>query len=183
MNQTAPISRSISFGLFLTGSLWVLAARSLADHAATGFSARFHLEIYAAFLAAAFLLFLVFTGFAAINWVATRSANLREVNALPARATSAREWGIGAALGWALIVVAILPMALAGDLHPNFWFQPRGFGLALLSLLTLLILTLAQEAVFRGFLFARLVRAIGPTLATILMSLIYTAVFAFHPES
>ncbi len=173
----------MSFGLFLTGGLWVLAARSAADHAAEGFSARFHLEIYAQLLAVAFLLFLILIGLAAISRIATRTARLREANALPARATSRQEWGIGVALGWALVVATIVPMALAGDLHPNFWFQPRGIGLALSSLLTLLILTLAQEAVFRGFLFARLIRAIGSTLATLLMSLIYATIFAFHPES
>jgi uncharacterized protein len=173
----------MEFALFLTGGLWALAARTAADHAADGFAVRFHLDLFEPLMAAAFLVFLLLTGFAAINWIAIHTGAIRGVNALPSRPTAGREWGIGAALGWALLVIAVLPMMLAGDLHPHFWFQPRAFGLALVSLLTLLLLTLAQEAVFRGYLFARLIRAMGPTLATLLMSCIYATVFGFHPQA
>jgi membrane protease YdiL (CAAX protease family) len=185
-NQTPPVAlipRSMEIALFLTGGLWALAARTAADHSADGFAARFQLNLYEPLLAAAFLVFLLLTGFAAIHWIATHSTTLRGVNALPLRPTAVREWGIGTAVGWALLVATTLPMMLAGDLHPHFWFQPRAFGLALLSLLTLLVLTLAQEAVFRGYLFGRLIRALGPTLATLSMSLIYATVSKFHPQA
>jgi len=173
----------MEFALFLTGGLWAMAARTAADHSADGFAVHFHIDLYEPLLAAAFLVFLLLTGFAAIHWIATHGATMRGVNALPLRSTAVREWGLGAAIGWALLVAATLPMMLFGDLHPHFWFQPRGFGLALLSVLTLLVLTLAQEAVFRGYLFGRLIRAIGPTLATLLMSCIYATVSSFHPQS
>jgi membrane protease YdiL (CAAX protease family) len=173
----------MEFALFLTGGLWALAARSTADHSANGIAVRFHLETYEPLFAAIFLLFLLVVGFAAIHWIAIRGATLRGLNALPTRPTAKSEWIIGAALGWGLVVLAVLPMALVGDLHPGFWFQPRAFGVTLLSLLTLAFLTLAQEVLFRGYLFARLIRAIGPTMATLLMSCIFAAVSGFHPEA
>jgi membrane protease YdiL (CAAX protease family) len=173
----------MEFALFLTGGFWALAARTAADHAASGIAIQFQLGLYESLLAAAFLLFLLLVGFCSISWIATRTATLRGVNALPSRPTARREWEMGAALGWGLLVLAILPMVLARDLHPAFWFQPRALGLMLISLLTLLVLTLAQEVAFRGYLFGRLVRAIGPTMATLLMSGIAAAIAAFHPRS
>jgi len=108
---------------------------------------------------------------------------MRAVNALPSRSTVAHEWKIGAAVGWAMLVIALLPMVFTGSLHPTFWFQPRAFLLMLIALITLLLVTLAQEAIFRGYIFARLIRAMGPTMATLLMSAIAAAASAFHPQS
>ncbi len=172
----------MEFALFLTGSLWALAARSAADHAADGIAGRFGIALYEPLLAAAFFVFLLLVGFAAIHWIAVRGASLRKVNALPTRPTAATEWGMGVAVGWALAVVAVVPMMLAGDLHPNFWLQPRAFAMTLLSLVALLIVTLAQEVLFRGWLFTRLVRATGPTIATLLISGLVAMVSAFNPE-
>ena len=178
----APTPRSMEFALFITGGLWVLAARTAAEHAANGFVSGLHLDNYCEpLLTAAFLVFLLLVGFCAISWIATRSATMRGVNALPARPTVRREWGLGAVVGWGMAVAAVLPMMLAGDLHPNFWVTPAAFGHLLLEAAILLVLSLAQEAVYRGYLFARLIRAIGPTMATLVMSAIAAAVSAIHP--
>jgi membrane protease YdiL (CAAX protease family) len=173
----------MEFALFFTGGLWVLAARSAAEHSASGIAFRFGLNIYQPLLTAAFLLFLLLIGFAAIQWITVRTATLREVNALPTRPTARSEWQMGAALGWGLMLATVLPMMVVGDLHPSFWFQPRAFGLLLLSVLTLLFLSLAQEVVFRGYIFARLIRAIGPTMATLLMSFIAAVVSVANPQA
>jgi membrane protease YdiL (CAAX protease family) len=178
----APTPRSMEFALFLTGGLWVLAARAAAEHAASGFVNGLHFEIYyEPLLTSVFLLFLLLVGFAGISWIATRSGSVRSVNALPARATARREWALGAVVGWAMVVVAVLPIVLTGDLHPNFWLAPAAFGHLLLEVAILLVLSLAQEAVYRGYLFARLIRAMGPTLATLAISAIAAAVSAIHP--
>jgi uncharacterized protein len=183
LNQSsAPLPRSVEFALFISGGLWVLVARAAAEHAANGFVSGLHLEnYYEPLLTAVFLLFLVLVGFCTMNWIATRNATVRGVNALPARTTVRREWGLGAIVGWGMVVVAVLPMMLAGDLHPNFWAAPAAFGHLLLEAVILLVLSLAQEAVYRGYLFARLIRAMGPTMATLVMSAIAAAVSAFHP--
>ncbi len=172
-------SRTMEFVLFVVGGLWALAARAAADHAADGFAVRLHLEAFEPSMAAVFLVFLLLVGFAAIHWVVTRRGTVRGLNALPARATAGREWGMGAALGWGLVVLAVLPMALAGALHPVFTWQAAGA--MVVSVVMLLVLTLAQELVFRGYLFGRLVKAVGPTGAALLMSAIAAGVSWFHP--
>lgn len=168
--------------LFVTGGVWVLVARAAAEHAANGFISSLHLEnYYEPLLTVVFLLFLVLVGFTGISWIATRNATVRSANALPKRATVRREWGLGGVVGWAMAVLAVLPMMLAGDLRPNYWLAPAAFGHFLLQVAVLLVLSLTQEAVYRGYLFSRLMRAIGPTMATLLMSAIAAAVSAVHP--
>lgn len=173
----------MEFALFLTGCLWTLAARSTAEHAAVGFAVRFGLTDLQPLMSAVFLLFLVLLGYSSIHWIATRNATVRGVNALPARATAFAEWRLGSAIGWGLAIAAILPMVIVGDLHPTFWFQTRALWLTLLSLLSLAALTLAQEAIYRGYLFVRLIRALGPTLATIVLSLVAAVASAMHPHA
>ena len=173
----------MEFALFLAGGLWVLASRIAAGHSANGIATTFQLGMYESSLAAAFFLFLLLIGFAAIHWIATRRSTSGGVNGLPSRPTSGREWGLGVALGWTLVVLTILPMALLGDLHPSFSFHAGNFGIMLLSLVVLLLVSLTQEVVFRGYLYMRLISAIGPVTATLLMSVIYAAVSAFHPQS
>jgi len=173
----------MQFALFLTGLLWLLASLSAAGHAAQGIADRLNLPLFQPLLQEAFFLFLLLVGYAALSWIATRAGSLRTTNALPTRPTAAREWQIGAALGWAMLLTAILPMVLAGDLHPQFWLAPRAWISAILSLLTLALATLALEAGFRGFIYRRLIAAIGPVMATILLSAIYALFSSFRPNS
>lgn len=134
-------------------------------------------------MSAVFFLFLLLIGFSSINWIATRRGSLRSVNALPARPTARSEWVLGAMIGWGMALAAILPLMLTGALRPSFWFQFRAFPLTLLSLLTIAALTLALEVLYRGYLFARLIQTVGPTLATILLALVAAVAAAFHPHS
>jgi membrane protease YdiL (CAAX protease family) len=174
----------MQLALFLTGLLWLLAARTAADHAAQGIGVRLGLSPYvAAPFAEAFFLFLLLTGFAALSWIAAREGGIRRTNALPPRATAAREFQMGAVIGWAMLLVAVLPMALAGDLHPTFWLVPRAWVLAAGSLLTLAIYTLALEVAFRGYLFRRLIAAVGPIAATLLLSAVYALLSSVRPNS
>jgi membrane protease YdiL (CAAX protease family) len=179
----APVPRSMQFALFLTSLLWLLAANSAASHAAQGIADRLNLPLIQSLLQEAFFLFLLLAGYAALSWIATRTGSLRTTNALPTRPTAAREWQTGAALGWAMLLAAVLPMVLAGDLHPQFWLAPRAWISAILSVLTLALATLALEVAFRGYLYRRLIAAVGPTVATILLSAIYALFSSFRPNS
>ncbi len=165
--------RSLEFALFAIGCLWFLASRAGAESASQGIAGLLHAEVLRPLLDQIFLLILLVTGYTALHWVATRSASIRESNALPFRPSTAREWQTGVAFGWALLLIAILPMALLGDLHPQFWLAPRAWGSALVSLLTLFTGALATELAFRGFLFRRLLNATGPMTATILLSVLF----------
>ena len=110
--------RTLQLALFVTSVAWFLASDTVAAHAARGLSERFGLDCRtAAAHLALFLLFLLAVGFSILQAIAQRHSSLREVLGLPKRPTAAREWTLGAALGWGLVVLAVLPMALAGTLH------------------------------------------------------------------
>jgi membrane protease YdiL (CAAX protease family) len=184
-NPSQPATlRSFNLALFVAGCLWIVAASSAASHASQGIATRLNLPLAAGPLEQAFFLFLLVCGFATIRWMSTRTdGGFRSTNALPSRTTASREWLRGAALGWGMLLIAVLPMMLARVLYPQLWLAPGAWGLALLSLLTLALYTLALEIAFRGFLFARLIAAIGPVAATIVISLIYALASRSRPYS
>ena len=124
------------------------------------------------------MVILLAAGFAALSWVAARNGSLRSTNALPTRDTVPTEWRTGLALGWGLLLLAVLPMVLTGNLHPIFWLAPRAWGLSLLAALTLLVAALGTEIAFRGFLFRSLIAATGPVTATLLLSVVYALMVA-----
>jgi membrane protease YdiL (CAAX protease family) len=172
---------TLQLALFLTSAAWFLAADTVAAHAARGLSERFGLDAARPLLTWAFLLFLLAVGFSILQAIAKRGSSLREVLGLPKRPTAGREWILGTALGWGLVVLAVLPMAVAGTLHVQFWTQPRAFGLLLLNLVTLAVAALAEEVAFRGYSYRRLIEATGPIAATILMSLLFGLGHALNP--
>lgn len=177
------IPRSMQFALFLTGLLWLLASHAVADHSAQGIANHLNFAVIQPLLSEGFFLFLLLVGFTALSWIATRTGDIRQDNALPSRATASREGQQGIVLGWAMLLAAVFPMMLAGDLHPQFWLAPRSWGLAVISLATLAVGALALEVAFRGYLYIRLIAAVGPVLATILLSGIYALFSCFHPNS
>jgi membrane protease YdiL (CAAX protease family) len=144
---------------------------------------RFNLSDERPLLAVAFLLFLLAIGFSFLQMIAHQSASMREALGLPNRPTAGREWGTGAAIGWGLVVLAVLPMALGGTLHIIFWTAPRAFWLVVLNLAMLAVSALVEEVAFRGYPFRRLIEIVGPTWATILMSLLFGALHAFNPDA
>jgi len=173
--------RTLQFALFVTSAAWFLAADTVAAHAARGLAERFGLDAARPLLTWAFLLFLLAVGFSILQAIAKRRSSLREILGLPKRPTAGREWKLGAALGWGLVVLAVLPMAVTGTLHVQFWTQPRAFGLLVLNLLTLAVAALAEEVAFRGYSYRRLIEAIGPVAATILMSLLFGLGHVLNP--
>jgi uncharacterized protein len=175
--------RLLQFALFVTSVAWFLASDTVAGRAARGISQRFALDAWRSLLASVFLLFLLAVGFSILQGIARRNSSLRGVLGLPRRPTAQREWLLGAALGWGLVVLAILPMTLAGTLDIQFWTQSRAFGLLLLNLVTLATAALVEEVAFRGYPFRRLIEAIGPVAATILMSLLFGFVHILNPSA
>jgi membrane protease YdiL (CAAX protease family) len=173
--------RTLQLALFATSVAWFLAAETVAAHAARGLSERFALEAARPLLTSAFLLFLLAVGFSILQAIAKRRSSLREVLGLPKRPTAGREWKLGAALGWGLVVLAVLPMAAAGTLHIQFWTQPRALTLLLLNLITLAVGALAEEVAFRGYAFRRLIEGIGPVAATIVVSLLFGLGHVLNP--
>jgi uncharacterized protein len=168
--------RSLHLALFATSIVWAIAATALAARAARGFSIRFQLSDAFSLIDALFLLFLLILGFGALQSLIARNTPLRETLGLPKRPTAAAEWATGAAIGWGTILFSVLPLALSGSLHIRFWTQPRAFGLVLLNLATVLCASLAAELAFRGYPYRRLIQAIGPSWATVVMALLFAAI-------
>ena len=190
--RTSALPRPFHFLLFLGAGLWIIAAQGLALRASTGLTLRFNLSTFGDLLQQLFFLFLLLIGFATLHWIATRNPTpndlthlntLRAINALPARATTREEFLRGAALGWALLLAAVLPMMLLGTLHPEFNLSFANFGYAILSLLTIAVATLALEVAFRGFLFIEFIQATTPVFATVFLSFVYAALAAFRPDA
>lgn len=168
---------------FVTGLLWMFAARSVSERATQLLVSRLNLPLLYAPLQHAMLVALLAAGFAALSWLGTRRGSLRDSNALPARPTTLEEWSRGFALGWGMVLFALLPLVLFGGLGPSFLFTPSLIGRTLLAIVSLALSSLATELAFRGFLYQRLTAATGIIASTFLMALFYAFFCAAHPNS
>jgi membrane protease YdiL (CAAX protease family) len=173
----------LNIALFVAGGLWLLAAEMASSHVAQGIVDHLNLAVVDPLLQQGTLVVLLLFGFTALNGVASRSLNLRSANALPKRPTTGQEWLRGAALGWGMLLAVAVPMMLLGVLHPQVWLAAHSWGLALLSLVTLALMTLALELAFRGYPFLRLIAAVGPFAATVVLSLVYALLSLLRPNS
>ena len=184
LSQVQPrIFRSLQIALFAASITWVVAANLLAARAARGLVVRFRLSDEYLLLDSILLVFLLAVGFAMLQAIAAPQDSLRQTLGLPRRPTSRTEWATGGAIGWALIVCAVLPLALGRALHIRFWVDGRSLWLAGLNLVTLSVLALAVELAFRGYPYIRLMAAIGPVWATILMSVVYGIAATLNQQS
>ncbi len=181
--SSSRFTRTLNFALFGTSVIWLLASQVIAGHAARGLSVRFDLEPEQALLSSLIFLFLLILGFYVLQAISSRPGTVRDVMGLPKRLTSREEWGIGAAIGWGSVVLAVLPMAVAGTLHVHFLRDSRAFWLVAVNLTTLLVAGLAEEIAFRGYPFRRLIEAIGPVGATVALSILFGLGHAFNPDA
>jgi uncharacterized protein len=172
-------SRSLQFANFIAALLWFLCSRILAESAANGIAQRFDLNDQQPLLAATFLLFLLVCGFAVLRLIERRRAPLRLSLGLPRRSTSREEWATGAAIGWGLAALTVLPLALMRGLNVQLWTAPRAFELLGLSLATLAVATLAHTLAIFGYGFQRLIEATGPVRATLILILLAALHAAF----
>jgi membrane protease YdiL (CAAX protease family) len=165
----------MQFALFLVALAWVAAANTIASRSAQGIAARFRLGIIESLLEMAFLLFLCVVGFRLLDWIATKGRFAEDALPLPRRTGWPTEWAVGAAIGWGLCVAAAAPVLLTGNLHARLSWQPGNTAAISIALATLLVAALAQEVIFRGYAFRRLIAAIGPSGAAVLMSVLFAA--------
>jgi uncharacterized protein len=166
-------TRTLQLALFAASIAWSLSSSLLSASSARGITNRFNMDAALPLLSSLFLLFLLTVGFWLLQTIARRPATARAVLGLPKRPTAGREWLLGAAIGWGMVVLAVLPMALTGSLHVGFWAEPRALKLLFVSLLSLAAASLAEEVIFRGYPFRCLIEAIGPVAATFGMSLLF----------
>lgn len=166
-------SRALPIALFATGLAWFSSSGLLAARSARGLTNRFNVDSARPLLASIFLLFLLAVGYSLLATISRQALSLRKLLGLPQRATAGREWLLGAAIGWGAAVLSVLPLALTGSLSVGFWTERRAFGLIFVNLAAAAVGTLAEEVAFRGYPFRCLIDAIGPTRATVVVSLCY----------
>jgi hypothetical protein len=168
--------------LFFAAVIWYHVARAIATSAANGITVRFFgLSDFQPLLQAILLLFLAVVGIAVLRGTERRGRPLRDALGLPARASACEEWAAGVAVGWGLAVASVLPMVLGRALNIQFWDAPRAWFLFVLSLLVLASLTLAHTAVIFGYALPRLIDAIGPVRATLVLIALVAVHAAFVP--
>jgi uncharacterized protein len=178
----ARTGRLFQLALFFISAIWFRLSRMLAVHAGRGIAYRLGLFTLRPLLNTLFFLFLLVLGFSILNAVSnSQPTSLRNILGLPKRPTARREWMLGTAIGWGAGVLAVLPIALFGSLQFRFWTAPRAFELLLLNLAIIVLATLANEILFRGFPFQRLIEAVGPVAATIIVSVWYGLLRTTNP--
>jgi uncharacterized protein len=179
----ARTDRLLQLALVVTSVFWIASSRGVASHAARGLSNRLFLYSERPLMDAIFFLFLLVLGFSMLQAITRHPTTLRETLGLPKRPSSGREWALGAAIGWGGVLIAILPIALAGTLEIKLWASPRSFFLLFVNLIMIAVAALAEEVAFRGYPYQRLIKAIGPVAATIILSFLFGALHAFNPNA
>ncbi len=92
-----------------------------------------------------------------------------------------RQLGAGCLLGIVLVLLAILPIAIWGNLNLNIRFSSRTLARVAVVIIVFIFGALAEELMFRGYPFQRLEEAIGPFGAIAVFSLLFGAVHLLNP--
>jgi membrane protease YdiL (CAAX protease family) len=160
---------------FLVAAAWFLFSDLAASRAAGDLtSGDFEEPLYRILL-----LFLLIAGYWAMSRLGQRRRDPGKTTGLAPRPGWLGEFALGAALGWAGVVACVLPAALIGGLVITAFTNAHQFFIAILDLVALAAGTLAIEIAFRGYPFLRLVDAMGPTLGTFFMAVVY-AIWRTH---
>ena len=171
--------RGREFLRFLAAVGWLLLAYFLAEKAGHGFSRGIAFPL----IRNIFDIFLLIIGYGYMElaWENTRQP-LRAIG-LGMRAGWGREFAMGAALGWAMVAVVILLVALGGHLYIQLWTAPAAWGRLVLQLFVVATVALAEEIAFRGYAFQKLVAAVGPFAATLLAGIFFGLVRVQAPAA
>lgn len=168
-----------AFGWFAIAAIYFVFAQQISLRAANGLSSGdWFLPVQSSIL-----LFLLLVGYAAMGYAGQSQREPLKTMGLVRREGWKREFALGAALGWGGVVACVLPIAAFGSLIVRFWTDSHQFFLLFVNLLTLLVAALAEEIAFRGYAFQRLIDAIGPTLATLGMSVLFALIHLLNTNA
>src|SRR3984957_4967291 len=179
LTQFTAAARVRAFGYVIIAGIYFYIAQGISAHAANGLAS----GVWFPFFERGILLFLLVLGYAAMARMFNRARQPIRGMGLDFRPGWQREFGLGAAMGWGMLLASILPLVLSGGLIITFWAIPRQFGILIIDLLVLAVASLAEEVAFRGYPFQRMVEAVGPTLATIAFSVVFAALHMFNPSA
>jgi len=92
-----------------------------------------------------------------------------------------KQFVIGCAVGFGLTILAVLPIAISGDLSPHLHMGWHILVRAGAVLFVLLVGALAEEMIFRGYPFQHLVEGIGAAGAIAVFAILFGAVHLANP--
>lgn len=164
---------------FIAAVVYFFLARSLARHGAQGMAG----PEWAPLVDQAMMVFLLLLGYAAFgSWMDGQS---RPVSAqgLARRADWAGEAGLGLAAGWAISLICVLPMVVAGGIAIVLDLRPSAWGWLLADAAFFALLALGEEIAFRGYGFQRFAQAVGSPGAALGFAAYYAIVQALTPGS
>ncbi len=171
--------RMRAFGWFLIAALYSLLAYTVAAHAARGLVPGDFYELARLVI----LLFLLLVGYAGMGMVGQGQRSPLRAMGLVRRPGWPAEFALGAAIGWGGIVACVLPIAILGEMVLRFDAAPHQLSLLVVDLAILACGALAEEVAFRGYPFQRLIEALGPLLATLLLSVLFMVVHLQNPDA
>jgi membrane protease YdiL (CAAX protease family) len=122
---------------------------------------------------------------AIFSWLLTVGNHLEEhriaAQGLSFSAGWARQFALGCAIGSLLVIVAVLPVVICGSVSFRTSFSSHNLARAAIVLGVLITGSLAEELMFRGYPFQRLVEAIGPAGAIVVFSALFGVVHLSNP--
>lgn len=148
---------------------WLVVVYFLADKSAHGFSRG---EIFP-LIRNLFQIFLLIVGFGYMELALDNSREPLRAMGLVPRQGAAREFALGAAIGWGMVAIVMLAIAIFGHLYVQIWWSAHSVLLLILQLAILASATLAAEIAFRGYPFQKLIQATGPFSGTILAGILF----------
>jgi hypothetical protein len=174
-----PDSRFRAYLQFVVALFYYFLARTLAHHGAVGLSS----EQWSPVVEQAMLVFLLLLGYAGLGFSLNRQMYPVSAQGLPRRPGWLREFGLGVAVGWAVVVVCAAIMAIAGGIAIRFSGNLQAWGWFLVDAGFFALAALAEEIAFRGYAFQRFARAVGSVGAVIGFSVLYAFVQSLEPGS
>lgn len=93
-----------------------------------------------------------------------------------------RQFFTGVLLAVLLVALAVAAIALGGDLQMRVHLSAHSLAAAAAVLFVLVAGALAEELMFRGYPFQRLVEAIGPAASVVVLSLLFGATHLLNPH-
>ena len=165
---------------FLLSALLSVLAFLVAGYAAAAFAGDHLLRFEALFRPALAVILL-----AIYSWLLTVGNHVEEhriaAQGLPLSPGWAAQFGVGCAFGVLLIALAVVPLAVWGGLSFRVVLTVRS--LAKIALVFALVISgaLAEELMFRGYPFQRLIEAIGATGSIVVFSALFGVVHLSNP--
>jgi membrane protease YdiL (CAAX protease family) len=168
---------------FFAAVVYFFIARSLAHHGALRLADEQWSLPFSPLLEQALLVVLLLVGYAGMGFVLDHQLHPIREQGLPVRSGWSGELGLGLAVGWALAVACVLLMAVFGGIAIVLSTEISAWGWLVAYAAFFALVALAEEIVFRGYGFQRLVKSVGPLGASFGFAVFYAVLQTLLPGS